>query len=190
MNNIELGPYAKDTSIIISGLPGSGKSLASKYFEQNNWHIISAGDILRELCIECGLPCDRSSLQLFGARILREKGNEYFASLLTNKVRMQNQIVFEGIRPLEVAKIIKQEFSSKLIYIECCDEIRYRRLVNRDGISEKEFKLLEMNQLESQVTNFKLISDFVIENNDSIKDFLIKINDFTNSVIHGNINYD
>ena len=151
--------------IFVTGLPGSGKSSVSRILESLGWHIISAGDIIREECKKARLSVDLDTLQKYGAELLKTKGDEYFSSLLMGKIKDHEKIVFEGIRPPNVLNNILATLGGTVIYIETKQETRFNRLKYRDNITIETFNKIEKNKLEQQVKKIKKFSNIIISNN-------------------------
>lgn len=152
-------------SIILVGFPGSGKTTGAKYLKKLGWDIISAGDIIREMSIQEGLPTSRKYLQEFGARLLQEKGYEYFADIMLSKSSSSDKVVFEGIRPVQVVDLIKKALPKVLIiFIEAKSVLREKRLIKSKNIKHKDFIEMEENPLECEVMKIKPIADIVINN--------------------------
>lgn len=168
----------KMCAVIIIGLPGSGKSTASKTLSNSGWHIVSAGDIVRSMCIKEGLGESRKVLQSYGESLFKDNGVNYFSSLLINKAPKYGCTVFEGIRPVEVIKHMKKKLQCWVVYIESSSFNRFERLKIRDHITQYSFLKLESNSIEKQVSTMKDLANIVITNNYSLKEFDENINMF------------
>ena len=158
--------------MILSGLPGSGKTHAAQMLVGEGWEGISAGNLIRKLCLKEGLGIDRETLQEFGKSLLQSKGEAFFSKLLIAEAGGKNQVVFEGIRPLRViSEIKKRNMYCIHIYIESKEKNRLARLKNRDGLSIEQFRKLAENPLEIQVTAQKELADEIVFNNQTIELF-------------------
>lgn len=155
----------KYSNILVLGLSGSGKSFISEKFNDLGWNIISAGDVLRDICSDLEMSTDRKTLRQYGKRILKEKGITYFADLLINKKCSTRCNVFEGIRSLEVIQIIKKKLDCMILFIDCSSENRLERLKTRDNLSFSEYNELEEDIYEQQVYEMKKYADIIINNN-------------------------
>jgi dephospho-CoA kinase len=149
-------------------LPGSGKTTAAKQLEKRGWFLVSAGDVVREICLKSGLPIDRATLQECGSNLLNEKGEEYFATLLITKGRGHRKVVFEGIRPLGVVSAIREKSAKTLlVFVDASEETRRARLSSRDGLNLRQFSDLEHSSFERQVLDLRNLADVIVENNGS-----------------------
>lgn len=162
-------------ALIIAGLPGSGKSLAAEFLYSEGWQIVSAGDTIREMCRKEGMDQSRLTLQEYGANLLKEKGHEYFSDALIAKAINERPVVFEGIRPPEVIKILKEKIHGKVIYIEASNQNRFNRLKHRDNINTNSFQDLNSNNIETQVCQVKEMANYIINNNSTKYDFKSKL---------------
>lgn len=158
--------------VILAGLPGVGKSRGASVFKESGWLVVSAGDVIRDMCSEAGLPLDRKSLQQFGLDVLDSKGDEYFANVILGKIRGVEKVVIEGIRPLRVVELIKNEVDCIVAYISSSKLIRYERLREKDGIEYEEFLLLEESEIEKKSLCIESIADVVIFNGSSLGKFI------------------
>lgn len=159
-------------SIILTGLHGSGKTTGATYLKKSGWYIISAGDIIREMCRLKGLSTSRKSLQEFGVKLLQEKGYEYFANIMLSKYQHSDKVVFEGIRPVQVVNLIQKAMPKVLIiFIEAKATTREKRLQMSDVFDYHDFNEIEKNPLECEVLKIKSIADAVINNDTELNYF-------------------
>jgi len=173
---------SKTEIVLIVGLPGSGKSLAASTMHELGWHIISAGDIIRNLCVKEGLSTDRETLQKFGENLLKSKGNKYFAQLLMDNISNYERVVIEGIRPVNVINIIKKTTNCTLIYIDANKNNRFHRLIDRDHLGQTAFSNIEKRLLERQVVTSQKLADIVIINNGSVEAFLNEVKKISSAI--------
>lgn len=159
-------------SIILTGLLGSGKTTGAAYLKKSGWDVISAGDIIREMCHQEGLPIYRESLQEFGMRLLQEKGYEYLVDIMLSKYPNSGKAVFEGIRPVQVVNLIKNALPKVLIiFIEAKATTRKKRLQISNNPDFCNFNKIEKHPLERDVLKIKPIADVIINNDDGLNYF-------------------
>jgi dephospho-CoA kinase len=157
--------------LVIAGLPGSGKTLASRFLSENGWYVVSAGNVIRNLFPSENGVCGRKELQQFGRQYLDEHGFKHFYDLLTYTAYANENVVFEGIRPIEVILQMKEELGAKVLFVECEEKKRIRRLVDRDEIEEIDFERLYNNEMETQVLKIIDVADAFISNCNSVGSF-------------------
>jgi dephospho-CoA kinase len=165
----------KTIAVIFTGKVGSGKSFAARVLQKEGWFIVSAGNLIRKMCKERGIPTDRESLQLFGQNLLTRHGEQYFGRLMLEEANGAEKIVFEGIRPIGAVQEIQRLVSTLLVYIDTSPDVRLNRLHKRDGIDAEIFNELEKHELETLVLANKSIADLVISNNAGEDDFSYKV---------------
>ena len=163
-------------AVIITGLPLSGKTTASNFLKSLSFFVVSAGEIIREMCIAKGIPTTRKSLQFFGQSLLNQKGFEYFANMLLEESRGAEKVVFDGIRFVQVIKIIKTKIKKVLvIYVEADENNRKKRFNLSKGVDEMQYLEILEAPLELEVLKSKRIADVVIDNNSDKEKFLNSI---------------
>jgi dephospho-CoA kinase len=158
-------------TVILIGLPGSGKTIGATYLKEFGFVSVSAGDVIRDLCRKEGLPLTRESLNSYGQQLLDTHGFQYFGEMLLQRARNHELIIFEGIRPPEVVQWLKsQRPETIVIYIESPEDIRLRRLVAR-GEDKYSNRLAITAAMERDIVKFKPLADVVIENVGSLNEF-------------------
>lgn len=157
--------FTLNHSIILIGLPGGGKTTAASFLKSEfEFESVSAGDIVRSLCIAEGITTTRENLSKYGQRLLRKYGFQYFGKLLLNQANKFEKVIFEGIRPPEVVSFLKSQIPKTLvIYIEASEKLRMSRLVSR-GEDESNHKKVMKAPMENEIIKYKPLSDVVIEN--------------------------
>lgn len=159
-------------SILITGSIGSGKSTAAAYLQKHGWYVISAGDVIRDMCLYEGLPTTRKALQTFGENLINRKGAEYFANILLGKSLNFEKVVFEGIRPLAVVSLLKESLPNSLvIFLEVNEANRKKRLLMRKCIDPVDFDEIINHPLEQSVLENRSIADIVINNDGNLNGF-------------------
>ena len=183
----------KNISIAITGGIGSGKSLASDFFEQKGFPLIRA-DILAKELMKSDLSIRKS--------IIKEFGNESFANENLNVEYLSKKVFSNAtnvkkinsiVHPVTIKKIkeltrsyfknhnivfvesalvfeaaIRDEFDHVILI--CADEnLRVNRVLTRDGVTEQKVKSIIANQLPDEKK--KKLADFIIENNGTVADF-------------------
>ena len=172
----------------LTGSSGSGKSVASKYFEKLNHFVIDYDKLTYEVYTK-GEPCLNELTQNFGNDIIDQNGNLMRKKLgeivFANKEKLNllNSIVMKHI--LAKSEILINQNKNKNIILDApllfeagldkiCDktiavisdaEIQIKRIMERDGISYDTAK----GRLDAQHTNdfFKANCDYCITNTGS-----------------------
>ncbi len=169
----------------ITGQTGAGKSTVSKIFERLGVKVINADTIYHSL-IKANMPCTKEIADEFGDCVLlptgeidrKELAKIVFADKeklnklneITHKYikeRIIQEIATSSICAIDGAVIIGSQIEELCKYIVCVvadEEIRLKRIINRDNIDTKQAKarIMAQNKEDFFVDN----SDFVIQNND------------------------
>ena len=165
-------------SVVLAGLPGSGKTTAARYLNSLGFDIISAGDTIREMCSAEGRSLSREALQDYGARLLKEKGYSHFAQILIRKAGSSQKVVFEGIRPVQVVQQLKEVLPDVyIIFVDTTDATRRARLRQYRGVDDRGYAELINVPLEQEVLRIREMADSVIVNDSSISRFLTTLVD-------------
>lgn len=155
------------TTISLVGPLGSGKTTLAHELAAAGWHVISAADVLREVAqVKGQLFQTREEMQNFGWVFLSEEGGaQFFADRLASKASGKSKIVFEGIRPVEVLRLLKKIFPDILvIYVAAPFNVRKQRVIARDNISEERFVEYDSHLVELQVNELVDESEFMLNN--------------------------
>ena len=169
----------------ITGQTGAGKSTVSKIFEALGVKVINA-DMVYHSLIKAHMPCTREIAKEFGLCVLSPTGEvdrKKLAKIVfadRDKLTKLNEITHKYIKEkiieeigtspicaIDGAVIIGSQIEELCQYIVCItanEEIRQKRIINRDNIDTKQAKarIMAQNNEEFFVDN----SHFVIQNND------------------------
>jgi len=177
----------------LTGQTGAGKSSVSKVFAEKGFSVIDA-DICARIVVEKGKPCLEKIKKYFGNEVIapdgtlfrRKLGNIVFSN--REKLEALNNIIYPAITQ-EITNQIENYYAQgkKFILLDAptlfesntdklCDiiisviadpDIRLKRIIKRDGISETQARN-RMNSQHSQ--NFFIRnSDYYISNNGSLE---------------------
>ena len=122
--------------IAIVGMCGTGKSIASTFFEDKGYKKIHFGSVTMDMLNEEKLPINPENERMMRERLRREYGMAAFAKLLLSKVEKElesNNVVLDGLYSWEEYIVLKEKFDNiKLIAIITDKYKRYERLSKRD----------------------------------------------------------
>lgn len=195
----------------LTGLTGSGKSIAAGVFRGKGAYVIDADEISREI-MRKGLPAYYDTLYFFGDSIIGEDGEIVRKRLgeivfpNPGKLHTLNSITHKYILASayeKINEIIKSPVNFRAVLLdapqlfesdsdELCDiiivvaadeEIRLNRIMERDGIT-REVALARMNSQLSQSLLCER-ADYILENNGTIAEFIIKTEELADNVLNG-----
>ncbi len=170
--------------IAIVGMPGAGKTEATKYLETKNIPFVRFGQITDEGVKALGLPLIQKNERIFRERLRQELGMAAYAIKMKPKIdellKDHDVIVLDGLYSWEEYIFLKKEFPNLiLVNIFAEPPIRYERLAKRAirRLSHQETRDRDIDELEKLNKGGPIaIADYTIENSsDDISDLHTKI---------------
>ncbi len=179
-------------AIAITGMPGSGKSYISKIIsEKLGIEIFSMGDVVREEAKLRGITPTVENIENLATELRNQYGNNAIAKILIKKLEINhyNMIIIDGVRGLEELKIFNTIYDICLIAVHASPLTRFKRLNERkrEGniISWEEFSFRDRKNLEYGIGDVIALSDFIIVNENDLKDIENKINNIVEVIKNG-----
>lgn len=168
----------------ISGLPGSGKSIASDVAIKRGAIIVSMGDIIREEAKKRG-----ESTKETATNLRKEFGNDIVSELTIKKIKKlqeddaANLIMIEGIRSLHEVDMFRDNFDNFIILsIFANPKLRFERLKIRmredDSQDYEGFQKRDYQELGFGIGDVISLSDKIIVNESDIESCEEKLNEF------------
>lgn len=168
--------------VAIVGMCGSGKSIATLFFESKGYSKIYFGGITYEKMKEENIPYTPENDNKMRVKIRNEYGMGAYAILSLPKIKEQikkSNVVIDGLYSWDEYKILKDEFPHiKLIAIVVDKEIRYERLKNRinRNYSIDESIKRDLNEIEKIAKGGPIAyADYFILNNYSLEEYKKKL---------------
>ncbi len=168
--------------VAIVGMCGSGKSIATLFFESKGYSKIYFGGITYEKMKEENIPYTPENDNKMRVKIRNEYGMGAYAILSLPKIKEQikkSNVVIDGLYSWDEYKILKDEFPHiKLIAIVVDKEIRYERLKNRinRNYSIDESIKRDLNEIEKTAKGGPIAyADYFILNNYSLEEYKEKL---------------
>jgi len=166
----------KKTILVIVGMPGAGKSLASSVMKARGIPVFVSGDIIRAEARKRKLEFTRKNLGELMLKIRKEEGMGAVAKRLVPLVEKESGefAVYEGARSVEEVDELRRKYGVVVIAINASPLARFQRLQRR-GRSDKPrgwIDFMERDNRELRVGIAKLIAlaDRTVENEDSKDD--------------------
>lgn len=166
----------KNNSIILAfvGMPGSGKSEATKHLQNKGIPFVRFGNVTDEGLKKMGVSQTPENEQMFREKTRKELGMDAYAKLSEPKIReiLTNNavIVIDGLYSWEEYVFLKEKFPSLLlVHIYAEPEIRYKRLAKRAirPFSKEAALLRDIAEIENLHKGGPIaIADYLIENNE------------------------
>ena len=177
--------------IILTGMPGSGKSTAALEFQKLNVPVIGMGDAVRKEMRRRGIEINNRSIRLFSKRMTKEHGNKYVIGLVKKELlevfKTANIAVLDGSRRMsEVEEVEKEGYKPIILGIIADKQVRFKRIVKRknesDFSSYSEFEWREKLELSYGIAEVIASADYYIDNMGSKQKFLNDIKKFLSKV--------
>ena len=177
--------------IILTGMPGSGKSTAAIEFQKLKVPVIGMGDAVRKEMRRRGIEINNRSIRLFSKRMTKEHGNKYVIDLVKKELmevfKNTNIAVLDGSRRMsEVEEVKKEGYKPIILGIIADKQVRFRRIVKRknesDFSSYSEFEWREKQELGYGIAEVIASADYYIDNMRSKGVFLEDIKRFLSKV--------
>lgn len=182
--------------ILISGLIGSGKSTLSKFFKTKGYHCLNSDKIVKNL-IKDDQKIKNKLFKLFGKSIFIEKRiaikklRKKLIESKSNKIKIDkvlHPIFFKKINQylkdnnkkkviIEIPLIetcVNIKYPYKIITVDTFLKIRIERFLKKSNESKASF--VKLNSLQKERKFYLNNSDYVLNNNDSIRIFKVKFN--------------
>ena len=164
------------TVLVIVGMPGAGKSLASSVMKARGIPVFVSGDIIRAEARKRKLKFTRKNLGELMLDIRKKEGMGAVAKRLVplvEKVRGE-YAVYEGARSVEEVDELRRRYRVITIAIHASSQARFQRLQRR-GRSDRprgwaDFSERDNRELGVGIAKLIALADRTVENEDSKED--------------------
>jgi len=159
----------------ITGMPGSGKSLAAQYLVRKGFEKVEMGDIIREEMKKKKMRITNKSIREFSLLLRKKFGNDVVARLTLRELRKKKgNIVIVGLRGFgEIRYFRKRMKQFYVIALVAPKSLRYKRLRARgrddDPKNIEEFEFREAKEKRYGIEGAIRNADFVVSNTSSVK---------------------
>jgi len=181
-----------NTIVALVGMPGSGKTSAADFFQKNGFAVLRFGDQTDIGLKKMGLPINEKNEKMYREKIRKELGMSAMAIKIKPRInkalKKNSKIILDGLYSWEEYFYLKKTYKNLfLLCIYTQPKKRYLRLSGRKirGLTEKQAQERDYAELEKLNKGGPIaIADYLIENNNSKKEFFQKIEKFLNSDIY------
>ena len=169
--------------IAIVGMCGSGKSIASKYFEDLGYKNVYFGGVTMEKLKEAGLEVTPENVKIMREKLRRELGMGAYAKVLLPRILELSKdydVVLDGLYSWSELKILEEEFDMRTIAIVCDKNLRYDRLSKRDvrPFNNEEAKKRDITEIENiEKAGPIAYADYFIYNNGSMEEYYKRLDE-------------
>lgn len=158
--------------IAIVGMCGSGKSIASEYYEKIGYKKIYLGGITMDKLKEENLEVNPENEKMMREKLRKEYGMGAYALLSIPKIEeliKENNVVLDGLYSWDELKILKEKYPNiKIISIVVDKNIRYERLTTREirPLTNEEAQKRDISEIENVAKGGPIaFADYYILNN-------------------------
>lgn len=161
------------TVLVIAGMPGAGKSLASDAARGLALPVLVSGDVIREEARRRGLEPNKVNLGRLMLRLRTEEGMGAVARRLVPLIEKTGQalVVYEGARNVEELEELRKKYRVLTIAIHAAPETRFLRLLKRKRgdrpRNKADFWGRDRRELKVGVGKVIALADRMVENEES-----------------------
>ena len=175
--------------VAIVGMCGSGKSVASSFFEEKGYEIIYFGKLTLEKLKEEGLEINPENEKYMKKHLRDVYGPGAYASISIDKIKESlktSNVVIDGLYSWSEFTILKEEFKDIILIGIITDKNhRYDRLSNREIRPFTKEESLERDIFE--IENIEkggpiAFADYYIFNNETKKEYEDKLQEIYNTI--------
>jgi dephospho-CoA kinase len=160
--------------LVIVGMPGAGKSLASQVAKQMKMPVFVSGDVIRNEALRKGLSPNKKNLGQLMVHIRKIEGMGAVARRLVPMIEQSAGIsmVYEGARSIEEVEELARHYKVSIIAIHASPETRFKRLLRRKRGDRprtvSDFRERDKRELKVGVGKMISLADRMVENEESI----------------------
>ncbi|MFQ6053579.1 MAG: AAA family ATPase [Candidatus Bathyarchaeia archaeon] len=162
--------------ILITGMPGSGKTTVARFFEELGYRVQTMGDVIRVLAEERRLEPTPRSIGSIAEAIRRDEGEAAVARRCIEKLSREEpaRVVVDGVRSLAEVEAFREAFDVVLVAVHASQRTRFNRLRERGREDDpKDFETFaerDRRELEFSMGSAVAMADCMIVNEGSLRD--------------------
>jgi dephospho-CoA kinase len=159
---------------VIVGMPGAGKSLASRVAQRMKLPVFVSGDVIRSEALRRGLSPNKRNLGQIMLHIRKTEGMGAVARRLVPLIERSAEmtLVYEGARSMEEVEELARYYNVSIIAIHASPETRFRRLLRRKRGDRprtlSDFRERDKRELKVGVGRIISLANRMVENEESI----------------------
>ncbi len=165
--------------VAIVGMCGSGKSIASDYFESLGYKKVYFGGVTMDKLKEANLDVTPSNERMMRESLRKQYGMGAFALLLLPRIDelvKHDNVVLDGLYSWDELKILRDKYGDALsvigVVVDRC--VRYERLMSRDvrPLTRDEAVSRDLSEIENIAKAGPIaFADFYVDNNGSVLEY-------------------
>jgi dephospho-CoA kinase len=171
--------------VAIVGMCGSGKSIASEYFEKMGYKKVYYGKITIEKVIEAGLEVNEKNERFVREKLRKDYGMGAYAIVNMPKVDeaiKTNNVVIDDLYSWDELKILREKYGDLVVTlcIIADKNLRYARLQTRDirPLTLEEAKSRDVAEIENSAKGGPIaFANYYVLNNSTIDDYIKRLDE-------------
>lgn len=166
-------------AILVTGMPGSGKTLFSEAAAKLGLPVVSMGDAVRSEAIRRGLDINADTLAQLSLELREKRGPAAVSELTLAQVPIEPIVVIEGVRSLAEVEYFRRHFDRVyVVAIHSSPITRYQRLSSRgrsdDPKHREDFAERDRRELSFGIGEVIALADFMLVNEEISKERFIE----------------
>ena len=163
--------------ILLTGMPGSGKSVVSEVAREMDIEVFNMGDVVREEVSRRGLEPTPENILRVATELRRRFGQDIIARRVAEKItRSRSKVVLvDGVRSLYEVEVFRNLGKCIVMAVHASPKTRYERLMRRgrpgDPRNWSEFEERDRTELSFGIGNVIALADVMIVNESSLEEF-------------------
>jgi len=165
--------------VAIVGMCGSGKTIASEYFEKKGYKRVYYGAVNLEKVKEAGLEINEKNERYMREKLRKDFGMGAFSVILHPRIEeysKESNVVLDGLYSWDELKLLNDRFGNKIIVVAIITDkqIRYERLKTREirPLNYEEASTRDVAEIENLAKGGPIAyGDYFIFNNLSIEEY-------------------
>jgi dephospho-CoA kinase len=179
--------------IVIIGLPGSGKSAASKLLARKGIPLYKPSSIIKDEVVKRGLELTVESEEHMARQLRKEHGKDAPARFLAGKIEKEKSeiICIDSFRNIEEVEYMERLGKIFLVEVRAPKDVRHERLMRRasprDPRDEKAAEWRDGMEIErglGKLLETEKYTKFVINNNGSVHNLEKRLDGILEKIKH------
>jgi len=184
-------------AVLVTGMPGSGKSVLSGIAEKLGIPVYNMGDFVRREAVRRGIPLTDEELGKLAVELRRQRGKGAVALLTVKELERSGVEIclIDGVRSLDEVLVFKKHFRRVIIVaVHSSPVTRYKRLRRRgrrdDPKSWDEFVRRDFRELDLGVGSVIALADVMLVNEGTLEEFKAAGEETLREILAGVKEYD
>ncbi len=177
--------------IAIVGMCGSGKSIASEYYEKLGFKKVYFGGVTMEKVKEAGLEVNEFNERMIRENLRKEYGMGAYAIILLPRIEeyvKESNVILDGLYSWDELKILKDKFKDNLVVLSIVvnKKDRYNRLLEREirPLTNIEAEKRDIAEIENLAKGGPIVfADYYILNNGNLEEYNKALEEVTKEIM-------